>query len=37
MRAGRPAGSGWYYEPTGETPENLALMRQIDELDIECP
>jgi putative transposase len=29
--------STWYYEPAGETPENLALMRQIDELYIKCP
>ena len=26
--------SSWYYESAGETPENLALMRQIDELYI---
>lgn len=25
------ARSSWYYEPQGETPENLELMRQIDE------
>jgi putative transposase len=25
------ARSGWYYEPTGETPENLELMRRLDE------
>ena len=24
--------STWYYEPVGETADNLALMRQIDEL-----
>ena len=24
--------STWYYEPAGETPENLALKRRIDEL-----
>jgi putative transposase len=29
--------SSWYYEPAGETPENLALMRHIDELYIRCP
>jgi len=29
--------SSWYCEPAGETPENLALMRQIDELYIKCP
>ena len=29
--------SSWYYEPAGESPENLALMRQIDELYIKCP
>jgi len=29
--------STWYYEPIGETAENLALMRQIDELYLEFP
>ena len=31
------ARSSWYYEPAGESPENLALMRQIDELYIKRP
>ena len=31
------ARSSWYYESAGESPENLALMRQIDELYIKCP
>ena len=30
------ARSSWYYEPAGESPENLALMRLIDELYIKC-
>jgi putative transposase len=29
--------SMWYYEPVGETAENLALMRQIDELYLKWP
>ena len=29
--------SGFYYEPRGESPENLALMRRIDALFLECP
>lgn len=29
--------STWYYEPAGETAENLALMRQIDELYLKWP
>ena len=29
--------STWYYQPVGETSENLALMRQIDELYLKCP
>jgi putative transposase len=29
--------STWYYEPVGETAENLALMRQIDELYLRWP
>ena len=31
------ARSSWYYEPVGETAENLALMRQIDEQYLETP
>jgi len=31
------ARSTFYYEPTGETPENLRLMRLIDELYTGCP
>lgn len=31
------ARSNWYYEPVGESSENLALMRRIDELYIKCP
>ena len=31
------ARSSWYYEPAGESPENLALMRRIDELYIKRP
>jgi putative transposase len=29
--------SGLYYEPAGETPENLRLMRRIDEQYTACP
>jgi putative transposase len=29
--------SGFYYEPTGESVVNLALMREIDEAFMECP
>ena len=29
--------STWYYEPVGETAENLALMRQIDEVYLKWP
>jgi putative transposase len=29
--------SSFYYEPTGETPENLRLMRLIDEQYTACP
>jgi len=29
--------STWYYESCGETPENLALMRRLDELYLACP
>ena len=29
--------STWYYEPTGERAENLALMRKIDELYLKWP
>ena len=29
--------SSWYYEPAGETVENLCLMRQIDELYLKWP
>ena len=29
--------SSWYYTPVGETAENLALMRQIDEQYLETP
>ena len=31
------ARSSWYYEPLGESPENLALMREIDRLYIKRP
>lgn len=31
------ARSSWYYDPAGESPENLSLMRQIDELYIKYP
>ena len=31
------ARSTWYYEPVGETPENLALMREIDEVYLKWP
>ena len=31
------AWSSWYYEPLGESPENLALMREIDRLYIKLP
>jgi putative transposase len=31
------ARSTFYYEPSGETPENLRLMRLIDELYTGCP
>jgi putative transposase len=29
--------SSFYYEPTGATPEDLRLMRLIDELYTDCP
>ena len=29
--------SGFYYEPVAATPENLALMRQLDQLHLENP
>jgi putative transposase len=29
--------SGFYYQPTGESPLNLALMRLIDEAFLETP
>ena len=29
--------SGFYYQPTGETPLNLTLMRLIDEQFLETP
>jgi putative transposase len=29
--------SGFYYEPVPETPENLSLMRRLDELHLEHP
>jgi putative transposase len=29
--------STWYYQPCGETAENLALMRRIDEQYLETP
>jgi putative transposase len=29
--------SGFYYEPVPESPENLALMRRLDELHLEHP
>ena len=29
--------SSWYYQPAGETAENLALMRPIDEQYLETP
>ena len=31
------ARSGFYYEPVAETPENLALMRRLDELHLAHP
>src|SRR3954469_16424648 len=31
------ARSTFYYEPAGETPENLRLMRLVDELYTDCP
>ena len=31
------ARSTWYYEPLGESAENLALMREIDRLSIKRP
>ncbi|NDH94787.1 MAG: IS3 family transposase [Planctomycetia bacterium] len=31
------ARSSWYYEPLGESAENLALMREIDRLYIKLP
>ena len=31
------ARSGFYYEPVAETPENLALMRRLDELHMAHP
>ncbi len=29
--------SSFYFVPRGESPENLALMRRIDELFLKCP
>ena len=29
--------SGFYYEPVPESPENLALMRRLDELHLKYP
>ena len=29
--------SSLYYTPKGESPENLALMRRLDELELHCP
>jgi len=29
--------SGFYYEPLAESPENLALMRRLDELHLDYP
>lgn len=29
--------SSWYYEPAGETPENLAMMRRLDEQYLATP
>ena len=29
--------SGLYYEPEGRDPEELALMKRIDEIHLECP
>lgn len=29
--------SGFYYEPVPESPENLAVMRRLDELHLEYP
>ena len=37
VRGSRPGGSTWYYEPAGESPDNLALMRLIDQLYVERP
>ena len=31
------ARGSWYYEPATETPENLTLMRRIDELYLKRP
>jgi putative transposase len=31
------AWSSWYYEPLGESPENLSLMREIDRQHIKRP
>ena len=31
------ARSSWYYQPAGETAENLALMRKIDQQYLETP
>ncbi len=33
----RVSRSGLYYEPLGESAEDLDLMRRIDELHLECP
>ncbi len=38
VRAGRSwRGARWYYQPAGETAENLALMRRIDEQYLQTP
>ena len=29
--------SSWYYRPSGESEENLRLMRAMDELHLNCP
>ena len=37
VRAAGAGASTWYYRPAGESAENLALMRRIDEQYLRTP
>ena len=37
VRTAGAAHSTWYYRPAGESAENLALMRRIDEQYLQTP